>query len=65
MVQSKEEEPTLFMVTASMLSVFPNFDSKSTEAIDSGVAWVSLSVRVRLIPRKSFSRVWQRHWLES
>ena len=42
MVQSEEEKPTLFMVTASVLSIFPNFDSKSTAAIDSGAAPVSI-----------------------
>ena len=42
MVQSEEGEPTLFMVSTSVLSVIPNSDSKSTEAIDNGVAPLSV-----------------------
>ena len=42
MVQSGEEEPILFMVTASVLSVFPNSNSKSIEAIDDGAAPISI-----------------------
>ena len=42
MAQSEEEESTLFMVSASVLSVFPNFDSKSTKVIDGGASLVSV-----------------------
>ena len=42
MEQSKEEEPTLFMVSASVLSIFPNFDSKYTKAINGGATPVSI-----------------------
>ena len=35
--QSEEDEPTLFMVTASILPDVPNSDSKSTEVIDDGI----------------------------
>ena len=37
MAQSEEDEPTLFMVTASILPDVPNSDSKSTEVIDDGI----------------------------
>ena len=35
--QSEEDEPALFMVTASVLPDVPNSDSKSTEVIDDGI----------------------------
>ena len=46
MAQSKEDEPTLFMVSASVLSDVPSFDSKSTEVevIDDGVTTPLVSV---------------------
>ena len=46
MARSEEEEPTLFMVSSSILSDIPNFDSKSTEVevIDDGVTAPLVSV---------------------
>ena len=35
--QSEEDEPALFMVTASILPDVPNSNSKSTEVIDDGI----------------------------
>ena len=40
----EEEGPTIFMVSASVLSDVPNFDSKSTEVIDDGVTTPPVSV---------------------
>ena len=37
MAQSKEEDPILFMVSASVLSDVSNSDSKSMEIIDDGI----------------------------
>ena len=37
MAQSKEEDPILFMVSASVLSDVLNSDSKSTEVINDSV----------------------------
>ena len=37
MAQSEEEKPTLFMVSALVLSDISNSDSKSMEVIDDGV----------------------------
>ena len=34
MAQSEDEQPTLFMVSASVLSIFLKSDSKSIEAIN-------------------------------
>ena len=43
MAQFEEEEPTLFMVSALVLSNVPNFDFESTEVInDSVIALVSV-----------------------
>ena len=46
MAQSEENEPPLFMVSASVLSDVPSFDSKSTEVevIDDGVTTPLVSV---------------------
>ena len=47
MAQSVEDEPALFMVSASDLPDVPNFDSKSTEVevIDDGVTAPLVSVK--------------------
>ena len=42
MAQSEEQEPALFMVSASVLTLFPNSESKSSEAIDDDAASVSV-----------------------
>ena len=47
MAQSEEDEPTLFMVSASVLPDVPNFDPKSTkvEVIDDGITAPLVSVK--------------------
>ena len=47
MAQSEEDEPTLFIVSASVLFDLPSFDSKSTvvEVIDDGVTAPLVSVK--------------------
>ena len=56
MAQSEEEEPTLFMVTTPLLSVFPNSNSKSTEAIDGDAAPVSVVDEGSIYPEEELQR---------
>jgi len=50
--QSEEEEQALFMVSASVLSDVPNFDSKSTEVTDSVIAPMSIASEESIYPEE-------------